>query len=1253
MRTKFHFFISILLVLFFSTVQAQVPSALWGNAIGDGRGGLSKINDLVKDEQGNTYVVGTLRRLLDVDPSEETFLLSANNTDDLWMAAYSPQSELIWANKIANSNTENISAIHLDQNNNLLICGFFTNTLDFDPSAGVFELTTFSASNSDAFFASYSTEGELNWVKQIGGSSVDNAQDITTDYEGNIILTGNFSDIADFDPSSGSAELTATGNFNDLYLAKYTGNGNYLWSFNLTGSNFPDNGQALGVLSDNSIVLGAIYQGDLDADPGIGVAPINHANNYDALLACYDSDGNYLWAGNYGLNADDRVNSIAIDNSDNIYVGGYFNQTVDFDFGAGTASATSAGNDDACLISYDASGNLRWFRTWGSTGADEIQGIAINDAGKIAVTGGFNGTVDFDSGPDTDELTAQSTDLFLAIYNQDGTYERAINIGGTGFDFGNAVFMQGDFVTVGGLFANTVDFDPSVQEELRTVGLQTAFFASYSIQNLQLNQLAAMQDRNGDNDAALGMTKDSEGNIYVCGSFEGSAFFAQNSDEFPSSGEIDAFIVKYSPSGTPLMVITFGGIGEDIARSIEVDNNGNIYVVGSFEGSMDVDPGNGEVILTSAGNTDVFLIKYDNAGNLVWANAIGGGAEDMGFDITLNSNQDAFITGHFRADVDFDLGPNELLLSASIRDCFIAGYSGNNGALIWAKQISGPSSEYGSFITSDQSNAIYAGGYFASTIDADPGAATFPLSSNGSNDAFVVKLNNLGDFDWAFSFGASGSDQISSIKINANDEMFLGGYFTNSFDFDPNAGETILTSEGQTDIFLMKFTNQADAVTGIPVLDWAYSFGSTGSDFLFDIDLDDDKVYFSGTMSDTINFDIAENPEGSVGSPFSSQGYYASLNEDASFVEAYQFDGQGQSFFYQIMADQSDLFIAGSISGDLDIQPGPAENILEGIGETDGFIFKLGDGVPCDPSFSELTETACQSLTLNGQTYSQSGQFTQTLLNVAGCDSVITLNLTILEASSASLDVAACQEFTLNGETYSSSGSFTQTLTNAAGCDSVLTLNLTILEASSASLDEAACETFTLNGQSYSNSGSFTQTLTNAAGCDSVLTLNLSISQAPDVSIAENGNVLTANQENATYQWINCTTNEEILGETQQTFEATTAGSFAVIITDGECSETSECVVLSTVQLPDNIEDSSFNLYPNPANSNVIVVLPQDVENASISIYSADGRLCISKTFHGSSNSLLVDTSLLEEGIYRLSVQNNNAVYTKSLIVLR
>jgi hypothetical protein len=1233
-------------------LNSQTPQAQWGVAIGDGESGLSKVNDLVIDTEGNTYVVGTFRRLLDVDPGDQTYLLSGNNTDDLWMAAYSPQYELLWANKIANSNTENIASIHLNQNDELLICGFFTNTLDFDPGPGVTELTTFSASNSDGYFASYSTSGALNWVKQIGGNSVDNVQDIITDQEGNIIITGNFSQTADLDPSAAVSELTATGSFNDLFLAKYTSTGNYIWSFSLEGSNFPDNGQALGILSNNSIVLGAIYQGDIDADPGPGIAPIEHANNYDALIACYTSEGNYVWAGKYGFNGDDRVNSIAIDDSDNIYVGGYFNQTVDFDFGPSTNQVTSAGNDDACLLSYDAAGNLRWARTWGSSSADEIQGIAISNNGKIAVTGGFNGTVDFNPGIENDELTALGTDAFLAIYDQNGNYERVIGLGGTSFDFGNSVYFLGEVVTIGGLFDEIVDFDPGVTVAQGSVVTQSPFFASYSANTLQLNQLAAFQDRKGGNDNVLGMTHDIDGNIYVCGSFEGSAFFAESGDEFPAVDELDAFVAKYSPSGVPLMILTFGGDGNDLARDVKVDSHGNIYVVGSFEANLDADPGMGEFILNSAGNTDAFLIKLNSSGNLIWANAIGGGAEDNCFALDLNSNEDVFITGHFRATVDFDNGPNELIFSAAVRDCYIAGYNASQGSLIWAKQISGSSSEYGSFIACDQNDAIIAGGYFASTIDADPGPNVFSLTSNGSNDAFVVKLDPLGNFEWAFSVGGSSSDQFSSIQINNNNEFYLGGYYQNSIDLDPGVAEQIVVSEGQTDIFIMKFLNEIDTQSGLPTLSWAHSFGSIGSDFLFDLNITGNEIYFTGTMADTINFDVNENANGIIGSPFSSQGYYVKLNEDASFNEAYLFNGSGQTFIYSIEATQSGLYLSGQIGGDLDIQPGPAENILPGIGENDGMIFKLGEGEPCEPSFSVLTETSCESFTLNSQVFNQSGQYSQTIVNSFGCDSLITLNLTILDATSASLDEEACGTFTLNGQNYSQSGQYTQTLVNTASCDSIITLNLSILNATSASLNEVACGSFTLNGQNYSESGQYTQTLINTAGCDSTITLNLNISQLENISISENGNILTASLENSIYQWINCTSNEIIKGETNQVYEASSPGSYAVIVTEGACADTSECVLLTTVNNTTLDMQGLVSLVPNPASHFIDIQLDERMRASEIKIYAADGKLC----FKDNNIQNLVTRVALNnwnEGLYFIIIQSQKSLVSEKFIITK
>lgn len=146
-------------------------------------------------------------------------------------------------------------------------------------------------------------------------------------------------------------------------------------------------------------------------------------------------------------------------------------------------------------------------------------------------------------------------------------------------------------------------------------------------------------------------------------------------------------------------------------------------------------------------------------------------------------------------------------------------------------------------------------------------------------------------------------------------------------------------------------------------------------------------------------------------------------------------------------------------------------------------------------SSSTLYVQSCNTYTLNGQTYTSSGIYTQTLINAANCDSILTLNLTIKQASSSNTQVNACNSFTwTNGITYTTSGVYTQTLLNSVGCDSIATLNLTINHSSSSTTTVASCGTYTwTNGTTYSTSGTFTQNLVNSSGCDSVATLILFI----------------------------------------------------------------------------------------------------------------------------------------------------------------
>ena len=189
--------------------------------------------------------------------------------------------------------------------------------------------------------------------------------------------------------------------------------------------------------------------------------------------------------------------------------------------------------------------------------------------------------------------------------------------------------------------------------------------------------------------------------------------------------------------------------------------------------------------------------------------------------------------------------------------------------------------------------------------------------------------------------------------------------------------------------------------------------------------------------------------------------------------------------------------------------------VCNGQGTQGSYLnFNSTNACPCINTTSNIQVNNCGPYTLNGQTYTQSGTYTQIRSNTAGCDSTITLQLTVRQPSSSSISQTSCNSITINNQTYTQSGTYTQILQNAVGCDSTLTLILTIRQSSSSIVNQIACQSFTLNNQTYTQSGTYTQILQNAQGCDSTITLNLTIGQTTfgNLSLSGCGLVIHNNQ---------------------------------------------------------------------------------------------------------------------------------------------
>jgi riboflavin synthase len=292
-------------------------------------------------------------------------------------------------------------------------------------------------------------------------------------------------------------------------------------------------------------------------------------------------------------------------------------------------------------------------------------------------------------------------------------------------------------------------------------------------------------------------------------------------------------------------------------------------------------------------------------------------------------------------------------------------------------------------------------------------------------------------------------------------------------------------------------------------------------------------------------------------------------------------------------------------------------------------------------------QTACNSYTwIDGNTYTTSNNTaTDTLINADGCDSVVTLNLTIHYSNTGTDVQTACNSYTwLDGNTYSTSNNTaTDTLINADGCDSVVTLNLTIHYSNTGTDVQTGCNSFTwIDGNTYTTSTTTaTDTLTNAAGCDSVVTLHLTINSVSDLSTTTSGLAISANNANATYQWLDCNNAYAIInGQTGQTFTATANGNYAVELTENGCVDTSACVAITTVGIVENSFGDGLFIYPNPTKGNFSIDLGALYENAQVSITDISGKLVESKSI---AQSQVLNLTIEEPaGIYLISIQAGN-----------
>lgn len=457
---------------------------------------------------------------------------------------------------------------------------------------------------------------------------------------------------------------------------------------------------------------------------------------------------------------------------------------------------------------------FQWVNSFGSTALDQAYSSTTDASGNVYTTGEFSGTIDFDPGPGVFNLTSSGTlDIFITKFNQSGNFVWAKRMGGASDDSGNSIKLDANGnIYTSGFFSATCDFDPGASTaNLNSNGVYDIFISKLDANG---NFVWAKQIGGIDLDYAKVVTINNGGDLIVTGSFKGAVDFNPGSGTFnlnSFSGNYDVFVLKLDLNGNFIWAKQLGGSSADECAYLSIDSSDNIYTTGSFKSTSDFDPGAGVFNLTSSGNEDIFISKLDVNGNFVWAKKAGGAFPDHGYGIAIDALGNSLISGSFESTpADFDPGPGTFNLSASgLSSMFILKLD-NLGNFVWAKLISSSNFVDGNAISVDGSSNVYATGGFGSTVDFDPGSGTFNLSSSGSKDVFVLKLDANGAFKWAQKMGGLSLDEGRHITLDgANNIYTTGDFISASIDFDPGASTYTISSVGNYDGFVHKLSQCA------------------------------------------------------------------------------------------------------------------------------------------------------------------------------------------------------------------------------------------------------------------------------------------------------------------------------------------------------------------------------------------------------------------------------------------------------------
>jgi uncharacterized repeat protein (TIGR01451 family) len=443
---------------------------------------------------------------------------------------------------------------------------------------------------------------------------------------------------------------------------------------NQIGGNAGQGGKAVSIDPFNNMVVAGSTFSNTEFSDASGTQTTIGIGEYDIYAEKLDPGGNILWAKQLGGAGLDLLESVTTDLLGNIYLAGFFNDTIRLE-GVDTLQ-TDTDNWDIFLIKLDPNGQPLWAHSFGGALKDEAHAVATDQQGNVYLTGFYRDTIDFDPGPGVFTMAGNSSGtetMFILKLNPDGNFTWVKHMtSGTnhGLSVGKTLLVKNGHLYAGGYFSGKVDFNPNAGVMEFTSQFDDGFVQKF---NMFGGLIWTMPVAGNLSERVLAITVDDQDNVISTGYFSGSIDLdpGVGTTSFTSAGNHDVFFQKVNASGQFIFGKKVGGTTQDQGWGITTDKAGNVYTIGLFGATVDFDPGAMTQNRTANGFSDAFVLKLDKNGNFANVASWGASQSDFGYGITLNQEESLVLIGTFNQTVDFDPGPDTAALVANGFDGYV------------------------------------------------------------------------------------------------------------------------------------------------------------------------------------------------------------------------------------------------------------------------------------------------------------------------------------------------------------------------------------------------------------------------------------------------------------------------------------------------------------------------------------------------------------------------------------------------------